>query len=66
MHVAGGWIRLHNEEPHNLYASSNIMVMKSRKMRWAGHTTCVGEMINACTILVRKPERKSEDEGVDG
>jgi hypothetical protein len=32
--VAGGWIGLHNEEPHNLYASPYIVrVMKSRWMR---------------------------------
>jgi hypothetical protein len=35
--VAGGWRRLHIEELHNLYDSPNIiMVIKSRKMRWAG------------------------------
>jgi hypothetical protein len=33
--VAGGWRRLHNEELHNLYTSSNIIRMiKSRRMRW--------------------------------
>jgi hypothetical protein len=36
--VAGGWRRLHNEELHNMYTSSNIvMVIKSRRMRWAEH-----------------------------
>jgi hypothetical protein len=35
--VAGGWRRLHDEELHSLYASSNIIrVMKSRRKRWAG------------------------------
>jgi hypothetical protein len=43
--VAGGWRRLHNEELHNLYASSNIIrVTKSRRMRWEGHVTHIGEM----------------------
>jgi len=36
--VAGGWRRLHNEELHNLYTSLNVFrVIKSRRMRWAGH-----------------------------
>jgi hypothetical protein len=35
--VAGGWIRLHNEELHNLYASPDtIRVIKWRNMRWWG------------------------------
>jgi hypothetical protein len=36
--VVGSWIRLHNEQLCNLYTSSNIIrVIKSRRMRWAGH-----------------------------
>jgi hypothetical protein len=31
--------KLNNEEPHNLYCSLNITVMKSRRMRWARHCT---------------------------
>jgi hypothetical protein len=35
--VAGGWRRLHNEELHNLYTSTNIIrVIKSRRMGWRG------------------------------
>jgi hypothetical protein len=33
------------------------MIIKSR-MRWAGHTACMGEMRNVYKILVRKPEGK--------
>jgi hypothetical protein len=41
--VAEGWRRLHNEELHNLYASSNIMrVTKYRNIGWAGHVARMG------------------------
>jgi hypothetical protein len=43
--VARDWRRLHNEELRNLHASPNIiMVIKSRKMRYAEHVVCVEEM----------------------
>jgi hypothetical protein len=36
--VIGGWRKLHNEELHNLYCLPSIIRMvKSRRMRWAGH-----------------------------
>jgi hypothetical protein len=42
---------------HNLYASPHFIgVIKSRRMRWTGHIARVGEMRNACNILVGKPE----------
>jgi hypothetical protein len=41
--MTGGWRKLHNEELHNLYSSPNIVRMiKSRRMRWAGHVTRMG------------------------
>jgi hypothetical protein len=46
--VAGEWRKLHNEELHNL--------IKSRRMRWAGHVARIGEKRNAYRLLVRKPE----------
>jgi hypothetical protein len=46
--VVEGWRTLHNDEIHNFYASPNIiMVMKSRRMRWAGHVANMGDMKNA-------------------
>jgi hypothetical protein len=45
---AGDWIRLHKEEPYNLYAPQNIIrVIKSRRMRWAGHVARIGKVRNA-------------------
>jgi hypothetical protein len=49
-----GWRRLHNEELHNLYVSSNIIrVIMSRWMRWVVHVVCMGER-NGYNILVGK------------
>jgi hypothetical protein len=48
--------KLYNEQLHNLYIS-NIMRMKSRRVRWVGHVVHMGEMRSAYKILVRKPER---------
>jgi hypothetical protein len=40
----GSWRKLHNDEPHDLYSSLNIVrVIKSRRMRWAGHVAHMGE-----------------------
>jgi hypothetical protein len=53
----GGWRKLHNEELHGLYSSPSIFrVIKARRMRWAGHVACMGEMRSAYNILVRRPE----------
>jgi hypothetical protein len=42
--VTGDWRKLHNEELHNLYSSPNIIRMiKSRRVRWAGHVARMGE-----------------------
>jgi hypothetical protein len=40
----GSWRKLHNDELHNLYSSPNIVsVIKSRRMRWAGHVARMAE-----------------------
>jgi hypothetical protein len=51
------WRRLHNEELNDLYSSPNIIqVIKSRRMRWAGHVAHMGEGRGAYRILVGRPE----------
>jgi hypothetical protein len=50
---------MHNEELHNLYATTNIdRVIKPRRMRWAEHVASLGGMTNAYNILVGKCKRK--------
>jgi hypothetical protein len=57
--VTGGWRKLHNGELHDLYSSPSIIrIMKSRRMRWAGHVARIGEKRNAYRLLVGKPEGK--------
>jgi hypothetical protein len=57
--VTGEWRKLHNEELRDLYSSPSIIrIIKSRKVRWAGHVTGMGEKRNAYRILVGKPEGK--------
>jgi hypothetical protein len=42
-----------------LYSSTSIItIIKSRKMRWAGHVALIGEKRNAYRVLVRKLEEK--------
>ena len=50
---------MHNEELNDLYSSPNIVrVIKSRRMRWAGHVARMGEERGAYRVLVGKPEGK--------
>jgi hypothetical protein len=57
--VKGGWRKLHNEDLHNLYSSPSInRIIKSRRMRWAGHVARMGEKRNVYSLLVGKPEGK--------
>jgi hypothetical protein len=55
--VTGEWRRLHNKEPYALYSSPKIIsVIKSRRLRWAGHVAHMGESRGAYRVLVGKPE----------
>jgi hypothetical protein len=55
----GSWRKLHNDELHNLYSSPNIVrVIKSRRMRWAGHVARMGEGRSVYGVLVGRPEGK--------
>jgi hypothetical protein len=53
------WRKLYNDELHNLYSSPNIVrVIKSRRMRWAGHVAHMGEGRCIYRVLVWRPEGK--------
>jgi hypothetical protein len=57
--VTGEWRKLHNEELQDLYSSPSIIrIIKSRRMRWAGHVARIGEKRNAYRLMVGKPEGK--------
>jgi hypothetical protein len=58
--VTGDWRRLLNEELNDLYCSPNIVwVIKSRRMRWAGHVALRGEERGVYRFLMGKPEGRS-------
>ena len=55
--VTGEWRRLHNEELNDLYSSPNIVrVIKSRRIRWAGHVARMSEERGVYRVLVGKPD----------
>ena len=57
--VTGEWRRFHIEELIDLYSSPNIVrVIKSRRMRWAGHVARISEERGAYRVLVGKSEGK--------
>jgi hypothetical protein len=54
--VRGEWGKLHNEELNDPYYSPNIfLVIKWRRMRWAGHVARIEEKIVVYRVLVGKP-----------
>jgi hypothetical protein len=55
--VTGEWRKLHNEQLNDLYSLPHIVrVVKSRRMRWAGHVARMGEGRGVHRVLVGKPE----------
>ena len=56
----GEWRKLHNEKLNDLYSSPNIVrVIKTRRMRWAGHVACIGGRWGLYKVLVGKTEGKT-------
>jgi hypothetical protein len=57
--VTGEWRKLHNEELNGLYCSPNtVRVIKSIRMRWAGHVAHIGEWRGVYRVFVGKREGK--------
>jgi hypothetical protein len=57
--VTGEWRKLYNEELHNFYSSPSIIrIIKSRRMRRAGHVARMGEKRDVYGLLVGKREGK--------
>jgi hypothetical protein len=55
--VTDDWRKLHNEELNDLYCSPNIvLVIKSRRMRWAGNVARMGERTSVYMVLMGEPE----------
>ena len=57
--VTREWRKLHNEELSDLYSLPNIVrVVKSIRMRWAGHVARMGQGRGVYRVLMGKPEGK--------
>ena len=55
--VIGEWRKQHNEELNDLYFSPIVVqVIKSRRMRWAGHVARMGQRRGLYRVLVRNRE----------
>jgi len=55
--VTGEWRKLHSDELNDLYSSPNIVwIIKSKRMRWAGHVARVGERRGIYGVLVGKSD----------
>ena len=66
---AGEWWKLHNEELNDLYCSPNIVgVIKSRRMRWAGHVARMGRRRELYRVVVGNLRERDHwgEPGADG
>jgi hypothetical protein len=55
----GSWRKLKNDELHSLYSSPNIVrVIKTKRMKWAGHVARMGQGRGVYRMLVGRPEGK--------
>jgi hypothetical protein len=54
--VTREWRKLQNEELKDQFSSNIFRVIKSRRMRWAGHVARIGEERGVYRVLVGKPE----------
>jgi len=67
--MSGEWRKLQNEELNDLYSSpSTVRVIKSRRIRWAGHVARMGERRGVCRVLVGKMRERDRlgDPGING
>jgi hypothetical protein len=65
----GSWRNLHNDELHSLYSSPNIVrVIKSRRLKWEGHVTLMGEERGVYRVWLGENKGRDlwEDLGVGG
>jgi hypothetical protein len=65
----GSWRKLHNDELHDLYSAPNIVrVIKSRRMRWAGHVARKGTGKVFTEFWLGRPKARDDwkDLGVGG
>jgi hypothetical protein len=57
--VMGDWRKFHNEKLRDLYSSPSIIrIIKSRRMRWAGHVAQMGRRGTLIYLLVGRPDGK--------
>jgi len=66
--VTGEWRKLHNEELNVLFSLNVFRVLKSRRMRWAGHVACMGreEVYSGFWWGNLRERDHVEDPGIDG